>query len=124
MKILILSLIAAVATTTSTLAGGDVFHSNVLAPGDPPLVVDVPDGKILTVLNYQAAGSSFGSLSVTIDGKTTAAENPLDIGVTGGSQQAVIVAGPATVTVTNTGASVLFTYRIDPNRRGFANHTD
>jgi len=120
---MVLSVVAAI--TLAYSASADVFGTAVLTAGDPPLAVTVEDGRVLTVLSFLGAtGGSTGSvMSVTKDGKTTPAMYPVDIlnsNITVNPTN-VVVAGPATVNVT-AATSLLFSYRIDPNTRKFANH--
>src|SRR5262249_55880052 len=125
MKLLILTIAAAVALTSSTLA--DVFHTNVLNPGDPPLNLNVPDGQVLTVIDYLGKGNGDSALSVAKDGKSTIIRYPTDISIINIVPLNLVVAGPATVTVTSGSVipqDVVVTYRLDPNTRKFASHAD
>ena len=122
MKLLILSIVVAAALTSPTFA--EVFRTTVLSSGDPALTVNVPDARALTVVNYFSNGTSLSTLSVTKDGKNTVILYPIDISVIGALQRNLVVAGPASVTVTVTSSPVVFTYRIDPNTHHFANQTD
>ena len=123
MKLLILTFAITVALASATLA--DVFSTVILNAGDSPLTVTVEDGRVLTVLSFLGpSGGTAGSvMSVTKDGKSTPAMYPVDIlnsAITVNPTN-VVVAGPATVNVT-AATSLLFSYRIDPNTRKFANH--
>jgi hypothetical protein len=81
------------------------------------LAVAVEDGRILTVLNLVGTQTGTSVLSVTKDGKTSPVMYPVDISIINEKSTNVVVAGPATVTVTATTGSLLFSYRIDPNTR-------
>ena len=123
MKLLLLAFVGATALVSSALA--DVFSTVILNAGDSPLTVNVEDGRVLTVLSFLGpAGGTAGSvMSITKDGKSTPAMYPVDIlnsAITVNPTN-VVVAGPATITVT-AATSLLFSYRIDPNTRKFANH--
>jgi len=125
MKLLIICLVAAVAFATSTFA--DALHTNVLNFGDPALKIDVPDDHIVTVINYLGSGNGDSNLSVTKDGKSTVIRYPTDISILNPTPLNLIIAGPATVTITSGSTlpgNVVVTYRVGPNNHNSATRAD
>lgn len=109
---------AAIAISTQALASA--IHTNVMLPGDPPLTITVPGGRIVTVIHYLSNGNGNSTLTVSKDGKSTPILFPVDISANqNGIQRDLVIAGPATVTVTIGSpvmAPIVVTYRLDPNQ--------
>ena len=114
MKTLVLCLIAVIAISPEALA--DAIRTNVVAPGDPVLTITVPNARVLTVVNFLSNGAGTANLAVTNDGKSTPILYPVDISSQGEIRRELVIAGPATVTVTTSNQPLVVTYRLDPNQ--------
>ena len=105
-------------TVAIMLAGSAFAHpirTNVLVAGDPPLTIEVRDARVRTVLNFFSNGAGIGNISVSKDGKNTQILYALDISATDGQRPNLVVAGPATVTITVGSQPLMVSYRVDAN---------
>ncbi len=124
--------IALVILAAASFAFANPFKTRIITGANSALVITVPDDHFLKITNFsQEGGTDRGVVSVTLTGDEnggtanvlTATRVDLSTGIN--SQNApeiinrAIIAGPAQVTVAPvTGATLLITYKKEPNASG------
>jgi hypothetical protein len=125
-------LIALVILAAASFAFANPFKTKIITGSSSALVVTVPDDHFLKITNFsQEGGTDRGVVSVTLTGdENSGTANVLtatrvDLSTGMNSQNApeiinrAIIAGPAQVTVAPvTGATLLITYKKEPNSAG------
>lgn len=94
------------------------FHTKIIGTGDSPLVLTVAENVFLQIRNFtQEGGSARGTVNVTINGVpanilTASQINSTSLLLAPEVINRVVIAGPATVTVSPVpGATLTITYR-------------
>jgi hypothetical protein len=101
-----------------TLAFAGRHRTEIITPTSSPLVINVPDGVFLRIINFtQEGGSARGTVTVTINGHSanvlTASQiNTTSLAIPPEEISSVVIAGPAMATVAPVpGATLFITHR-------------